>query len=844
MNNVNELSGSGERLSFFKLFSEKKFKVEIPIIQRDYAQGRASEKEVRDTFLNALFEYLQQGKPNRDLDFVYGTVLTDGGSSRFIPLDGQQRLTTLFLLHWYLAQISNQTETLKDVLLKNNKSQFSYETRTSSSEFCDALIVNDIDMSNLVNADLKENNSLSKTIKDKGWFYLSWINDPTIQSMLTMLDSIHAKFSDYPQYFQLLIDEEKPVITFLYLNLKEFNLTDDLYIKMNARGKPLTPFENFKAKFEQQIKSFKCEWTSYKLNFKKEPVNGYQYFIHKIDTDWADIFWGYRNTFSKDDTFDDELMNFIRLIVSNYHLLYTSSSPEAQTVSREMFYESGGKLRELSFIEYNELGCFSQGFVKHLITIFDLLHNEGVNGEKISSYLKDNSYYSEDDTFRKVIKNETSYPEKLRFFAFYTYLSKSPKPQELIEWMRVIYNLTENTIINTSGDFCNALITVDQLCHFDTPILLTLKNNCEIKEFTGAQVVEEKIKAHLLLKYQDWRVAIIGAEQHTFLNGQIGCILNFAGILAFYRKYGNCEWDEEQDQQFLANFIKYANLIGAVFDLIGKSSSAINFLWERAVLSKGVYFTEKKSGDRFNLLSSRDARNNIPRDHSWRRLLRIGSSEIEQKQAYVKDVLDDLNFESGDITTSLEKICNSALKKTDIESCWQVLIEHKELIRYCNQGFIEKNSHEFILLNESQRNHYHSELYTKALEIVLSKDKSLLAPFSCIDYHPVKSRDEKAFLEISGYFLDVHSYSLEVRKNKSTFEIKFKGGKPSNYSDALKSILTHLNFELVEIDFEGIDGLEGLKIDCDFANNKLNKLGDVINKVSNLCSDLRDLSNE
>lgn len=30
----------GERLSFFKIFSQKNFKLVIPIIQRDYAQGR------------------------------------------------------------------------------------------------------------------------------------------------------------------------------------------------------------------------------------------------------------------------------------------------------------------------------------------------------------------------------------------------------------------------------------------------------------------------------------------------------------------------------------------------------------------------------------------------------------------------------------------------------------------------------------------------------------------------------------------------------------------------------------------------------------------------------------
>lgn len=38
MSTTNEYKG--ERLSFFKLFAQKNYKLVIPIIQRDYAQGR------------------------------------------------------------------------------------------------------------------------------------------------------------------------------------------------------------------------------------------------------------------------------------------------------------------------------------------------------------------------------------------------------------------------------------------------------------------------------------------------------------------------------------------------------------------------------------------------------------------------------------------------------------------------------------------------------------------------------------------------------------------------------------------------------------------------------------
>ena len=76
-------------------------KIIIPIIQRDYAQGRKDSdiNRVRDRFLKSLYMAVTE-KPIT-LDFVYGDIDEEGNMT---PLDGQQRLTTLFLLHWYAAK--------------------------------------------------------------------------------------------------------------------------------------------------------------------------------------------------------------------------------------------------------------------------------------------------------------------------------------------------------------------------------------------------------------------------------------------------------------------------------------------------------------------------------------------------------------------------------------------------------------------------------------------------------------------------------------------------------------------------------------------------------------------
>ncbi len=64
------------------------------------------------------------------LDFVYGEVEDE----TLRPLDGQQRLTTLFLLHWYLAARTNQLD--RD----HGWTHFSYATRPSARLFCERLV--------------------------------------------------------------------------------------------------------------------------------------------------------------------------------------------------------------------------------------------------------------------------------------------------------------------------------------------------------------------------------------------------------------------------------------------------------------------------------------------------------------------------------------------------------------------------------------------------------------------------------------------------------------------------------------------------------------------------------
>lgn len=838
MNNPEITSDVGERLSFVKLFSEKGFKVEIPIIQRDYAQGRKSdaESEVRSSFLGALHTYLKEGKPNRDLDFVYGSIVTEGATTKFTPLDGQQRLTTLFLLHWYLAQISGRSNHWREVLLKDGKSLFSYETRASSSEFCDALMANDIEMAKLLK--LKGGaDSLSRTIEDKSWFFMSWANDPTIQSMLVMLDAIHTKFTGCGEFFEKLIDLENPVITFLFLDLKQFKLTDDLYIKMNARGKPLTPFENFKAKLEQKVKSFDGVWPEYdlKLGDKTIKVDGYKYFIHKIDTDWADVFWPYRNDLTKDNTFDDELMNFISLIITNHYLLHSYKADDASKIVTNKLFGEKGKLERLSFHDYDELGCITQNTVQHLIQTLDSIQNGKAMPSGLSAY-QNGIYYSEESSFKKVISDTTSYPEKLRFYAFYSYLASGKDPSGLQDWLRVIYNLTENRIINGVDEYRRGLKAIYLLSQEEKSILNLLIDGIEIDGFEKGQVLEEKIKANLIVKSNDWRSVIVDAEKHSFFRGQIGFLLKFSGIVDFYFSNKNCDWGESSDKENMTSFVQYCRSASAVFDLVKEGSETIDYLWERSVLSKGKYFTGKDST--WNLLSSNGSGKNVQRDHSWRRLLRLpvaGDIEWTERQGYVKKVLDDTNFKADDVKGTLTKICEDSLELGALELWRKNLIKYYELFQLSRQGYIAMNENEIVLLHQSQRNHKQSELFSRALYLELLEESPVILPFERLDYYEVKSGGATSCVELSGWTIDDRGFLFEIWYEPGVYKFIFYADQPGDFSAGLISVLAKHEFTL-DNNYKECES-DSYLLECESSN-------DVITRLESLCLDLKGLSNE
>lgn len=259
-----------------------KYKIEIPIIQRDYVQGADRWKSKRNAFVERLLSALSNNFPII-LDFIYGTTSSDNSS--FIPLDGQQRLTTLNLLGWVLIQHELSSDGITDEYRAKLYDWrtilgLKYGTRASSTEFCDRLFRTDVPFSA----------KLSTAIKNCIWYAERWDYDPTIVAMLQMIDAIASKLSLPSNQFNVSEMTERfftdSPIRFEVQNISKNTGIDDLYIKINARGKQLTDFEHFKVKFISLL-------AEKHPNSKYNGLSYKDYFEQRIENEWCNLLWNY-----------------------------------------------------------------------------------------------------------------------------------------------------------------------------------------------------------------------------------------------------------------------------------------------------------------------------------------------------------------------------------------------------------------------------------------------------------------------------------------------------------------------------------------------------------------------
>lgn len=722
----------------------------IPRLQRPYAQGRQEVEHIRKAFLKEIFEALSQGRDLK-LNFIYGTLKKNGD---FEVLDGQQRLTTLFLLYTYIH--IREKDKFPDCLKNNGKVALRYETRQTTQKFIEKLTT-------LTKSTIQkegDNNTPSTYLKNQIWFTEALRLDSSVQGMIVMLDAIHEQYEQYKQNnpkSDLNSNLEK--LHFLALQLENFNLTEELYVKMNARGLPLTSYEKFKA-----------DLVGYLKDKNKNKEEDWLKFTSKLDAEWIDIFW----KSGKED-----------LEVSNSYFRFFFRSTAILSLIGKDTLDKKKKYKDIDISFFQERSEEQTpdkstkvvpyfGF-EHYKELFDILYkqqnnnlspiaNPLVNFTKLLTVLKEEFPLTAPwgDSL-KLFDEQKDYTFKTAavFAGFLLYVLYQPfsntqsgednafnlPKDDFNKWMRIVWRISENTVIDKK----DSLFALMRL--FFGVITAEGKDISEkIKAYSNNnnKAFQEEVK-----KIDIDQKELEDIDQHEFFKGFAAPILNNSSFVANRQGVLNC-FIKEGIQSDSDHIIMRAAL-AAIFVEHFKGNSTI-FNKKNPILNERLAITEK-AGDNLYLKS-------LLRYEEVKSILQAAMASKENG-SFIDKLEKELNDKIRDMRGQLKQLLNSqqTQQAKQLQACLPLCTDTRLLnwinsistdakpvrLKFTNEGRVLlhlSNSHTIKLYLDDHRSDIINDLVRKGFNLA----------------EPLSDSQEKA-LKKTGRYLGEQSIRLSRSVN-------------------------------------------------------------------------------
>ena len=689
-----------------------KYNVEIPMLQRDYAQGRKSKESIAKDFLEKIFEVLKGKSENLHIDFIYGY----SENNKFILVDGQQRITTLWLIHFMIYKMNNKFDDIKESL-KN----FSYSVRESSKKFC----------KNLITKDLTINGNPKEIILNKGGIFGKDLdNDPTIKAILNMLDLIYIEASKLSEEELKNAVNNLDRITFSIFNMGDYDLGEELYIKMNARGKQLSKYENIKAYIQKGL--------DFEENFK---------LLSSIDNEWSDFFFDIKNI----NKFDNRGLIFLYYSALFFHF------KENITDEKLDDYLSNDILKN---IKYNFFDILKD---KEKLQLLD-------NTIKIlNKYSKEkplNNFVEKFD--RKYLSNK----DICYFYALLLFVSKignidsfDNDKKAFDDYYRVCKHFIENHRLDKNEHVKGFFELFNRLSDGYDNIYKYLSGDKKGTKFHTEIYKLEKRKAKLILKNREnkdskekWEEILNKTSDNDFLVGWVNFLLDFS----------NDNFNE---------FKEYTELtISIVKEL--NNDKFLN-LFQRALLTfgdYGFYSTNYFYGNKpqINIFRDREA---------WNWLL----SGKKDNNKYFKELLDNLLKEpNGTLEEKLDLIIDKVNIK-DKEWFEYLLIKESRLFEFITEnggvfqkcGRIKKFDKDMLLLKTVKTKKWAIDLLTYSFYLYVKNEGINVSEieFSKLKYDKHSSkRNENSYFEINNKNVICDSMNSKIQIESKKYDINLSKG--------------------------------------------------------------------
>lgn len=422
MNNVLALKTVNELLEY-KFF--------VPAYQRGY---RWTEKEVVE-LLDDISNFTPRPIDETDEKTWYclqPLVLKRSDQGTYEVIDGQQRLTTIYLILNYLNQ--DFVESKRDKLF-----QISYETRTSSSEF------------------LKDLSDIKKEEENIDFHYMAAAYRK-IGEWFTNKDSnfdtgdFRSKFKFHSKVIWYLSNEEDPIVIFTRINIGKIPLTNSELIKaLFLNSSNFINKEKEKVRLRQLEISTEWEYIEqslqddkfwYFITEKKATTNRiellfdllnddpdgednystFRFFYKKFNDDgsqknleenWSKVkklFQRFNEWFNERDLFH-KIGYLVNLDAVNLNKLYKESEKKSKTDFRNSLDSYIRK--NLEKVKISELQYSDRKNVKNILLLYNILTM--LNSEKDSSYFPFDLFKKEKWDIEHIASVKERQPDTNRF---------------------------------------------------------------------------------------------------------------------------------------------------------------------------------------------------------------------------------------------------------------------------------------------------------------------------------------------------------------------------------------------------------------------------------------------
>lgn len=698
--------GNNNSSYFKKLIND--YIIYVPEFQRNYLQGDDSNESIkykRNRLLDDIFSCIESQSKSIDLGFIYGRVEDSYKRKLFYPYDGQQRLTTLYFL--YLL-IYFKFKNYDEIQSFKNKKKLSYQTRISTNRFIESFlswILDSKERDNIYNDFWnKDGKDLKGFIMSQDWFMMTeWNYDVSIINMLSIIVEISERvkyLGDRTGIVNFIDKDENNPFQFDFIYVDDISKSDDLYIKINARGKALSPFENLKSDIDKY--------------WKDEDKT-------KLDAEWTEYVWNQLdvNDKNKEKSFDNSFYNLLSNIFYLQYLVSLKNINDKILIEIENKYKKGIVDKEWITPKLCSTSCpMISSFLDAMIGSFKSIKDKQI--ESVNRKIFGLGDYQNNNG-----QNKMERADLFEVFVYYYSVSSlftendmefTDKRNLLNEIETVTNRIIENQrpYLDSPTNLVKALKSVKVLIdnsiksHGVYKFFLSIDNDTKESIRIGLmkeQVEEEILKAKLIDKDSRY-VALFNKGYSELKNkGQLGFIFYLVTNNKSLSKIGIENVFYESFDKTLKQIIFIQNFI------IGEFTNYELLL--RAILAKakGSFFWERRN----NLLSFPLLNND--RDISLHAFLNCYSSNNPNDVEYKLNLLDGLrevlnlfDLDKDNIEEVLKRIIENYKikdledskkednKKEDPKPWYKFFVIYDGVFKQCRNGNIYFYSDKYVLL--------------------------------------------------------------------------------------------------------------------------------------------------